>query len=130
MPTRNPAANAPATRDPRLIDEFVPQSLRDLQDPQRDLPRIAKDRALTAEIEAAIQEIPTRHDLYHADAREVDFLADGSVQLVVTSPPYWTLKEYNPSDGQLGWVADYEEFLSELDKVCDIVIGPWCRAGV
>jgi DNA modification methylase len=117
MSTRNPAANAPTTLDPRPIDEFVPQSLRDLQDPQRDLPRIAKDRALTAEIEAAIQEIPTRHDLYQADAREVEFLADGSVHLVVTSPPYWTLKEYNPSDGQLGWVADYEEFLSELDKV-------------
>jgi DNA modification methylase len=40
-----------------------------------------------------------------------------SVHLVVTSPPYWTLKEYNRIDGQLGYVADYEKFLAELDKV-------------
>jgi DNA modification methylase len=36
---------------------------------------------------------------------------------VVTSPPYWTLKEYNEHDDQLGWIEDYEEFLHELDKV-------------
>jgi len=41
----------------------------------------------------------------------------GSVHLVLTSPPYWTLKEYRRSSGQLGWIADYREFLSELDKV-------------
>ncbi len=40
-----------------------------------------------------------------------------SVHLVLTSPPYWTLKEYRESDGQLGYVADYEQFLVELDKV-------------
>jgi len=41
-----------------------------------------------------------------------------SVHLVVTSPPYWTLKEYAPdNDGQMGHIADYELFLDELDKV-------------
>jgi DNA modification methylase len=35
----------------------------------------------------------------------------------VTSPPYWTLKEYRDVGGQLGHVADYEAFLRELDKV-------------
>jgi len=40
-----------------------------------------------------------------------------SVHLVLTSPPYWTLKEYRRTSGQLGWIADYQEFLSELDKV-------------
>jgi len=44
-------------------------------------------------------------------------LKPGNVHLVVTSPPYWTLKEYRKTDGQLGYVADYEEFLTELDKV-------------
>jgi DNA modification methylase len=39
------------------------------------------------------------------------------VHLVVTSPPYWTLKEYRASAGQLGHVDDYEAFLLELDKV-------------
>ena len=36
----------------------------------------------------------------------------------MTSPPYWTLKEYEPgNDSQLGAIADYENFLGELDKV-------------
>ena len=37
--------------------------------------------------------------------------------MVLTSPPYWTLKEYRDSHGQLGHVDDYDEFLGELDKV-------------
>ena len=45
------------------------------------------------------------------------FLGDEDVHLVVTSPPYWTLKEYRRVDGQLGWIADYEQFLTELDRV-------------
>ncbi len=40
-----------------------------------------------------------------------------SVHLVLTSPPYWTLKDYRESEGQLGHVEDYEQFLGELDKV-------------
>ena len=36
------------------------------------------------------------------------FIPDESIHLVVTSPPYWTLKRYNDSEGQLGHVADYE----------------------
>jgi len=45
------------------------------------------------------------------------FLGDESIHLVVTSPPYWTLKRYNQTDGQLGHIADYESFLGELAKV-------------
>ncbi len=40
-----------------------------------------------------------------------------SVHLVLTSPPYWTLKEYRDCAGQLGHVEDYDSFLAELDKV-------------
>jgi len=40
-----------------------------------------------------------------------------SIHLVVTSPPYWTLKEYRITEGQIGHIADYETFLAELDKV-------------
>ena len=38
------------------------------------------------------------------------------MHLVVTSPPYWTLKEYRQTAGQLGHIGDYERFLGELDK--------------
>ncbi|MGE0120090.1 MAG: site-specific DNA-methyltransferase [Dongiaceae bacterium] len=46
-------------------------------------------------------------------------MADESVHLVVTSPPYFNLKPYESDLGgaQLGRLEDYERFLSELDKV-------------
>jgi modification methylase len=59
----------------------------------------------------------TNHRLIRGDARELSFLPSESVHLVVTSPPYWTLKEYNHHPDQLGHVEDYEEFISELNKV-------------
>ncbi len=90
--------------------------MQDLRDPQTDLPRIAKDPKLTALIESVVRDIPTQHDLRRGDARSVE-LEPESVQLVLTSPPYWTLKEYRSSEGQLGEVDDYEQFLAELDKV-------------
>ena len=73
---------------------------------QTDLPRIAKDTRATAAIEAKLAEIPNTHRLYRADARELEFLADNSVHLVVTSPPYWTLKEYRQHKAQLGHIVD------------------------
>src|SRR3972149_6410813 len=96
--------------------EFLPAELRDLRHPQTDLPRIAKDPRLTDLIQSVLQEIPTAHDLRLSDARSME-LEPESVHLVVTSPPYWTLKEYRDSAGQLGHVSDYEQFVSELDKV-------------
>src|ERR1700722_2637164 len=100
------------------LEDFVPLSLRNLGDPQTALPRIARDPALTKEIEAVLADIPTTHDLYHADARShVADIESESVHLVLTSPPYWTLKEYRRSDGQLGHIADYAAFLRELEMV-------------
>jgi len=60
---------------------------------------------------------PTTHRLIQADARQLDFIPDRSVHLVVTSPPYWTLKRYNENPNQLGHVEQYEEFLEELTNV-------------
>jgi len=58
----------------------------------------------------------TEHSLLLSDARDLT-LSDESVHLVVTSPPYWTLKEYNACPGQLGAVEDYENFHDQLDRV-------------
>ena len=69
-----------------------------------------------ARIESALRQVPTRHEVVHGDSRSVQ-LAPESVHLVLTSPPYWTLKEYRRHDGQLGWVADYHQFLDQLDAV-------------
>jgi modification methylase len=88
-----------------------------LPDPQRDLPRLARDSSIRNLIEAAVLEVPTSHRMMVGDARDIGSLSDGSVQLVVTSPPYWTLKKYNERDGQLGHVRDYESFLDQLDLI-------------
>jgi site-specific DNA-methyltransferase (adenine-specific) len=59
----------------------------------------------------------TIHRLINGDARDLTFIDDESVHLVVTSPPYWNLKRYNEHPDQLGHVQDYEAFLNELEKV-------------
>jgi modification methylase len=59
----------------------------------------------------------TNQVLRCGDARELDWIPEESVHLAVTSPPYWTLKEYPAHKSQLGLVPNYEEFHDELDKV-------------
>ncbi len=59
----------------------------------------------------------THHRLIHGDARDLSFLPDQSLHLVVTSPPYWTLKQYRDHPHQLGHITDYEAFVGELAKV-------------
>jgi modification methylase len=74
----------------------------------------------------------TRHEMILGDARDLRFLPDESVPLVVTSPPYFNLKAYasDAGGGQLGRVGDYEAFLDELDRVwqeCARVLVPGGR---
>lgn len=72
----------------------------------------------------------THHEVRLGDARNLEFLDDASIHLVVTSPPYGSLKEYPARDGQLGNIESYEDFLVELDKVfaeCERVLVPGGR---
>lgn len=111
------AANTqPKEQKPVGRGEF-PVDLKSLGDYQTALPRIAKDDLLLARIRDHVTSLPTRHDLHLGDARALDFLSDQSVHLVVTSPPYWTLKEYRDSPGQMGHIASYEKFIRELNRV-------------
>ncbi len=100
-----------------IYSQYIPKSVACLENLQNNIPGIAKDKSLVSEIELAIQQIPTKHELFQADARNISFIKDESVHLVVTSPPYWILKKYNDHENQLGEVQDYENFLKELDKV-------------
>ena len=65
----------------------------------------------------------------HGDAREMRSLASESAHLVLTSPPYWTLKKYDEADGQLGHVTEYDKFLAELAGygavvlICSFLVG-------
>ncbi|MFZ5478897.1 MAG: DNA methyltransferase [Myxococcota bacterium] len=64
-----------------------------------------------------------------ADARRMPELPDASVHLVVTSPPYWALKDYGVA-GQIGMGQAYEDYLASLDAVwreCHRALHPGCR---
>ena len=113
---RKAAIDSPerATAD---LSAFIPGELRELGDIQTAIPRLARDERSVGLIEHAIQTIPTWHRLYVGDARKMSSLKPESVHLVLTSPPYWTLKEYRDSDAQMGHIEDYDNFLHELDKV-------------
>src|SRR5579884_2406622 len=78
-----------------------------------------------------VPSLPSSHRIVRGDARDLSFLSDESVHLVVTSPPYFDLKQYAAeADGQLGEIHDYERFLGELDKVwreCARVLVPGGR---
>jgi DNA modification methylase len=63
--------------------------------------------------------LKTTHRVFEGDARVMRELGHSDpVHLVVTSPPYWNLKEYPKSIGhQLGNLEDYDDFLQELSAV-------------
>jgi len=63
------------------------------------------------------------------DSRKMNDLEDSSVHLVVTSPPYWQLKDYGTED-QIGFNHSYEEYINNLNLVwneCYRVLHQGCR---
>lgn len=76
--------------------------------------------------------LETHHRLIIADARKMLELDDCSIDLIVTSPPYWSIKDYG-HDGQIGYNQPYEDYLADLQSViseCHRVLRPGCRAVV
>jgi hypothetical protein len=104
----------PDPAEPFVAEAWLPPDMEPITDHQTDLPRIAKNARLIVQIERRLPMIPTEHHLYNADARALDFISPASVHLVLTSPPYWTLKEYREHPDQLGSIANYDAFLLEL----------------
>ena len=56
-------------------------------------------------------------DVVHGDSRDLSFLQDDSVALVVTSPPYWNKADYGTSPANLGRIHGYRRFLHEIRPV-------------
>ncbi|MFZ8859820.1 MAG: DNA methyltransferase [Thermocrinis sp.] len=54
--------------------------------------------------------------LYLADARSMQELENESVQLIITSPPYWHIKDYGVK-GQIGYGQSLHEYLRDLYRV-------------
>ena len=71
----------------------------------------------------------TNHKVIHGDSRKMAELADQSVDLVITSPPYWQLKDYGTKN-QIGYNDSYEEYINNLNLVwqeCYRVLNNGCR---
>ena len=71
----------------------------------------------------------TEHKIVFGDSRSLNQIDDKSVQLIITSPPYWQLKDYGTED-QIGFNDSYEEYINNLNRVwqeCDRVLMDGCR---
>ena len=58
----------------------------------------------------------TKHKIINGDSRKMAELEDKSVDLVITSPPYWQLKDYG-TENQIGYNDSYEEYINNLNLV-------------
>lgn len=73
--------------------------------------------------------MPTNHILINGDSRHMSLIKDESVHLIVTSPPYWQLKDYG-SANQIGFHDTYEQYINNLNlvwKECFRVLHSGCR---
>lgn len=71
----------------------------------------------------------TKHNIITGDSRQMDFIEDHSVQLAITSPPYWQLKDYGTKN-QIGYHESYESYINSLNlvwKECYRVLENGCR---
>lgn len=71
----------------------------------------------------------THHKIILGDSRQMIEVPDNSVHLVITSPPYWQLKDYG-SDNQIGFHENYESYINNLNlvwKECYRVLHNGCR---
>lgn len=71
----------------------------------------------------------TKHKIIDGDSRQMSELQNQSVHLIVTSPPYWQLKDYG-TDNQIGFHDDYETYINHLNltwQECYRVLHDGCR---
>ena len=71
----------------------------------------------------------TRHLVVNGDCRRMTQTADGAAHLVVTSPPYWQLKDYGAA-AQIGFDDTYENYINHLNLVwaeCHRALHDGCR---
>ena len=74
-------------------------------------------------------EMNTKHTLVTGDSRNLSLIPDKSVHLIITSPPYWQLKDYG-NDNQIGFHDSYEGYINNLNMVwseCNRILHDGCR---
>jgi len=71
----------------------------------------------------------THHKIIIGDSRKMVELSEQSVHLIITSPPYWQLKDYGHKE-QIGFNDTYQDYINHLNlvwKECYRVLYPGCR---
>lgn len=71
----------------------------------------------------------TNHIHINGDSRQMNLIPDKSVHLIITSPPYWQLKDYGTED-QIGFHDSYETYINNLNlvwKECYRILHDGCR---
>lgn len=117
----------------KRLEEYIPEKCqqllnRDNTELRSAIPELARDWERMMEIESVLQEIPSNHQFCCGDSRDLGSVGmkpagdgaqvpDESVHLVVTSPPYFDIKDYSNHEGQLGSLEEYNNFSEELHKV-------------
>ncbi|MFW9769864.1 MAG: DNA-methyltransferase [Candidatus Thorarchaeota archaeon] len=59
----------------------------------------------------------THHKVVISDSANMDMIDDSSVHLIVTSPPYWKLKDYGDDKGISQTSESYEDYLASINSV-------------
>lgn len=71
----------------------------------------------------------TIHTIINGDSRQMNLLDNKSIHLIITSPPYWQLKDYG-TENQIGFHESYESYINNLNlvwKECYRVLQDGCR---
>ena len=71
----------------------------------------------------------SQHVIINGDSRKMNDLQDKSIHLIITSPPYWQLKDYGV-ENQIGFNDTYEQYVNNLNlvwKECHRVLHDGCR---
>lgn len=71
----------------------------------------------------------TNHKIIIGDSRNMAEVKNGSVDLIITSPPYWQIKDYGDKN-QIGFNDTYEEYINGLNQAwseCYRVLNSGCR---
>lgn len=91
--------------------------IKEIDSIDKVIPRLAKDEYEMSKIREEVANLQTSQTIYIGDSRDLSMIPDESVHLILTSPPYWNIKEYNDQAGQLGHIDNYQVFLEQLDKI-------------
>lgn len=71
----------------------------------------------------------SKHKIIIGDSRKMGEIKDGAIHLIITSPPYWQLKDYGVED-QIGFNDTYEDYINNLNLVwneCFRILDNGCR---